>query len=520
MLPSSLLRTRRSRDKIMPVYAKIDTSNEGMANLLINIYSEHVGKKKGLLNAAVLHLENLGYNYRFVRGLAVILDRRCQLVTNAVVDPLEARRKIFKVASEKGTPTSTEERSIILSQVAEELKIDVEGLNESFYGDLEHEMIVVSFDPMTPTDLLKQYNISLTQTLLFNATELSFTASGNWQQIFRQIKWLGLIYSISLSGPDYWVKVDGPTSLFKLTKRYGTSLAKLLPAIFSSKYWKVQAKVVDRFKKNRLFNLELDSLEYGRYMKRGVEEETFDSGIEEDFAAQFRALVVDWELIREPGPLPVGKHVMIPDFLMKKGGLKVYLEIAGFWTPKYLEDKMRKLSMVRDVDMIVAVDRRLICEKTSKKSDNFNIFYYRRKIPLKPILTHLQDRERNLIEGEIEILLNKELNFSTPIVEAKDIANTFGISVEAVKKAIAQLQIAGYRRLSDMFAKETLLKVINEALTNGLQGQKLNFVEASKLIESSGGRNPSTILEALGYQIMWHGINPESAEIRKKPESI
>ena len=41
-------------------------------------------------------------------------------------------------------------------------------------------------------------------------------------------------------------------------------------------------------------------------------------------------------------------------------------------------------------------------------------------------------------------------------------------------------------------------------------------IEATKLIESLGGRNASTILEALGYQILWRGISPETAEVRKK----
>lgn len=516
MLPTNLLRIRRRQDKIMPVYAEIDKSNLEMANLLVSLYSEHIGKKKGLLNEAVSELETLGYDYRFVRGLAVILDRRSHLVSKTIVDPLEARRKIFQSASENGNPTSTEEKLKILTQIAKDLKISVEELNESFYGDLDDEMTMENFEPMTPEEMLKQYNLSLTQTLLFNATELSFTASGNWQKIFRQIKWLGLIYSITKGEPDYWIKVDGPTSLFKLTKRYGTSLSKLLPAIFNNKYWRLQAKIVSRLNKNRLFDFEIDSLVYDRYIKHGVEEETFDSGVEEEFANEFKIFAADWKLIREPGPLPVGNHVMIPDFLMKKDGLNIYLEIVGFWTPEYLDNKMWKLSMVKDVDMIVAVDKRLACQKFHKKSESINLIYYKGKIPLKPILTHLQDKERDMIDSEVQFVYDKELNFNTPIVEAKDVTKALGISIEAVKRTITQLQIKGYIRIYDMFVKETLLKTIDETLKSRVKGQNLNFIEASKLIESLGGKNPSMLLEALGYQIMWHGINPESAEIRKK----
>jgi len=67
--------------------------------------------------------------------------------------------------------------------------------------------------------LVRRYNLGLTQTLLFRCAEMGFTASGNWQRIFRQVKWLGLIYTIQRRGGDHWVKVDGPVSLFKLSNR-------------------------------------------------------------------------------------------------------------------------------------------------------------------------------------------------------------------------------------------------------------------------------------------------------------
>lgn len=515
LLPSSLLVARKSRDKILPVYAESTGENVEIAKRLVELYSKHIGEKKGRLNQAVSELENMGYDYRFIRGLAFTLDRKCQLETKAKINPRETRRSLFQTSSEKGFPTTEEERKAILSAASAQLNTSVEELNEAIYGDLDDEMIVSSFEPLEPVDLLKEYNLSLTQTLLFNASELSFTASGNWQRIFRQIKWLGLIYTINMNDSSYWVKVDGPTSIFKLTKRYGTSLAKLLPAIFGSFHWRILAKVVDRMDRSRLLDFELDSLKFGRYFKEGIVEESFDSRVEENFAVQFKVLAKDWELIREPDPLPVGSHVMIPDFLMRKGLLQVYLEIVGFWTPEYLEDKMKKLSIVKDVDIIVAVDRRLACEKLPKKNERVNMFFYRGKVPLKPVISFLQDKEREFVDVEAKILQNRELNLTIPVADVKDIATIFKVSIETVKRIIDQFQPNGYRRIGDMFVKESLLNSIDETLTCKLKSQKLSFDEATKVIESMGGRNSSTILETLGYQIIWHGISPETAEIRK-----
>ena len=96
---------------------------------------------------------------------------------------------------------------------------------------------------------------------------LIFTVTGNWQRIFRQIKWLGLIYSIRRSAEQYEVKVDGPISLFKLNRRYGTSLAKLFPFILQSQEWSVNAKILNRRGERRLLNLELASQKQGKYFQ-------------------------------------------------------------------------------------------------------------------------------------------------------------------------------------------------------------------------------------------------------------
>ncbi len=519
MLPTSLLVARRRQNRIMPAYAELTSANLEAAKLLIDQYTEHVGEKRGSMNQALSEPENLGYDYRFIRGLVTLLDRRCRLETRTLISPLESRRNIFQTAAEKGIPTTPEERTNILTQAAAKLNTTAEELDASLYGDLDDEMTLASFEPIEPDNLLKQYNLGLTQTLLFGASELAFTASGNWQQIFRQIKWLGLIYTVDAVGTGYWVKVDGPTSLFRLTKRYGTSLAKLLPAIFGSASWRITAKVLGRADNKRLFDLELDSARHGRYMRQTVQEESYDSSVEEEFATQFKTHVKDWELVREPNPLPVGRHVMIPDFLLKKDGLEVYLEVVGFWTPRYLEDKVKKLSMVRDVDLIVAADRRLACEKLSQKSGRLNLIFYRGKIPLQPILAHLQNREKDLVTLQVKTLHGKQLNLTAPIADAQDIARTYNVSAEAAASAMENLHADGYRRLDDMFIKETFLDAIDEKLKRRVEAGKLSLAEATTLIESAGGRNPSTILEALGYRIAWRGISPEMAEIHKKNSS-
>jgi len=514
LLPSDLLVARRRGDRIIPGYAELGGSSLELASQIIELYSEALGLKKHELNVKLSELEEWTTDYRFVRGLATLLDRRCQMQTKTSVSPTDLRRLIFQASAERGLPTSEEERKLIVARVSKETGLNINEIEEAFYGDLDDEMIVANFDAPDPIMLLREYNMGITQTLLFNASEMSFTVSDNWQNIFKHIKWLGLIYTVAKEDANYQVKIDGPTSLFKLSRRYGTSMAKLLPHIVSKGSWRIQAKIVSPTGKN-LLNFELDSTRHGYYIKglSNGEERSFDSSVEEDFAVSFDSLKTGWKLVREPGPLPVGHHVMLPDFLIQRGGLRVYLEIVGFWTNDYLVDKLRKLEAVKDVDLIVAVDRRLACKVSSKRLEHLSLIYYKNKVPLKPILTHLEKKEKTLTEKEAETIVGTELKLTASVVEMDEIAGLLGVSTESVKVAAENISIPGYLRQGDLYVQKTFLEKIDNAIQSRLTSERLSFGQAVKLIESLGGKNPSTILEILGYRTIWRGINPELAEI-------
>jgi len=242
----------------------------------------------------------------------------------------------------------------------------------------------------------------------------------------------------------------------------------------------------------------------------------YDSQVERDFASRFKALDTGWTLTREPEPFPVGRHVMIPDFGLEKGGLKVYLEVVGFWTPQYLEEKVKKLKLLRDKDMIVAADRDLACQKLEGAAERLNVIYYHRRIPLRPILAHLEAREERLVKEQTRLLRVDHLILQEPVVEVRELAEKLGVLEDAVKEALGEREFPGYRRLGDMFIKIASLTDIGERLENRLERGELSLREASRIVEAAGGRRPATILDALGYKIRWHGIDPQSAKIHRK----
>jgi predicted nuclease of restriction endonuclease-like RecB superfamily len=521
MLPSDLLVARRYRETIRPIYAKLTAENLEFAERLIDVFKALRGRRRWELEEAVRELEEACRDYRYVRGLATLLERRCRFEVDATVSPAEARNRLFHVAAREGIPTAMEERKRILEEEAAQLEVSGEELEGSLYADLDEELVLTEFQPIAAEVLMRLYNLGLTQALLFRCSEMEFTASGNWQQIFRWIKWFGLIYTIQRKGEGYLVKVDGPVSLFKLGHRYGTSLAKLLPHIVAAGEWNIHALILRRRGDRQLLKLELDSRRHGAYLKAAGASagEEYDSLVEESFAKRFNALRTGWRLTREPEPLPVGRQVMIPDFLFDKAGMKVYMEVAGFWTPEYLRHKLKQLQEVEGVDMIVAADRAHACHQLDRLGKKLNIIYYKGKVPIRPVFDHLRTREAELRRLQLEQLREQELHIDEPVVTAAKIAAQLGVMEEAVKESLRHRDIPGYRLLGDVLISDSTLEKIGGRLDERMGEGSLTLKEAIKLVEDMGGARPSRILEHLDYRIEWHGINTEKAEVRRKQVS-
>ena len=517
MLPSNLLSVWKRKGVIWPRYAKASNDNLEVANSLIEAYKRSIGEKKRVLKEFVGELEDSGYDYHFVRGLSCLLDRRSEFKCSSKADPSDLRRRIFQATGKLGPATTAEQRKRITENVASELKISIGMIEEFLYADLDSELILEKFDPLSSQELLEKYNLSLAQTLLFDSTEMKFTVSANWQKIFFATKRLGLIYDAYVDG-GFWVKIDGPSSLFKLTRRYGTAMAKLLPVIVASSEWTVEAKILWKYS-NEICDFKIESWKHRTLFGAHESLLSYDSVVEADFAARFQALNSEWRLKREPEPVLAGKKVIIPDFSFEREGVKLYMEIVGFWTAEYLLRKIEKLKNI-DVRMLVAVDETLACERLSnlEKQSHLNIIYYRDKIPLATVLRFLQDAFREVYVKQTGFLKNLQVTFTEPFVEFEDFARRIGVSAEAVRSVLTEKPQDNYIVVPNGLIRKDKLEQIRKRidLQIGRSGG-LPLPEAAKITESEGVDMTSAI-EALGYKIVWHGINTEKAEV-VKPKS-
>jgi predicted nuclease of restriction endonuclease-like RecB superfamily len=498
MLTGDLLVTKSSKGKIEPVYAKIDQENLEISSSLIDLFQQHIGKTYGQLIEVIEGIEEI--DYRLIRGLTQILERRCIIEIESIVEPAIARRTVFEEC--RGAITDLKERKEAIDRAARKLSVQTDAFEHELWADMEENLKLKEFRTITPENLLRQYNLSMTQTLLFKATGMEIQIEENFQEVFWKIKQLGLMYSIQ----DDRIYLDGAISLFKMTERYGTALAKLLPTIMKCNKWSLKSSILKKtMQGKRIYDFTLDNTRQIFSIEPDSNLETFDSAIEKEFSLlRFNS----WSVKREPAVLKAGQYAFIPDFSLERNGKRIYVEIIGFWTPEYLKNKIEKINLVKEKeDLILLVDKNLACSGAEFKTDN--LIFYDGKIPYLEILKILRKHEERQVTEDVEMLKNIKIALEGSVINLGDIARKYGVSLDAIKTDIKQNNRNGYLLIGDQLIDNQTLKAVQGEL-NGVKKHS-----EALIIFGNYGIKSQQIFDILGYKVKWNGFDPENAEIVK-----
>ncbi|ESP88751.1 DUF790 family protein, partial [Candidatus Halobonum tyrrellensis] len=417
-----------------------------------------------------------------------------------------------------------------LARAADGLGVDPADLNASLYADRDVNRVLASFDPRWgPDALLAQYDLSLAQTALFDATEVRVRSSDP-KALVSAVKRLGLLYEIeggergadaTTGGADGGraggastaaaglpvreVVVTGPDALFRRSRRYGTAFARLLRSVAGSAAdWELEATIDDR---GRERTLRLSDAEVRVPGVEPLAEPAFDSGVEADFAARFRALDLDWELVREPEPLRVDTSVMIPDFafVYRHADFRVFFEVMGFWTPEYVEKKLAQLDGVEDVELVVAVDESLGVGEEIAARDHRAI-PYAGSVRVKDVVDVLREYEADL-EAEVTADLPAELVPDADAVSVADLAAEYGVPTGAMD----DVAFPEHRRLGGTLVRPAVLETAGERVEAGA-----SYADAEAALADLGIPDASAALSALGYRVAWEGLG--GGTVREKDD--
>lgn len=258
ILQPDLIRVRRTKNDIIPLFAERDKL--GIAKTLIEVYREHLDKRRADLNEALASCEELGYDFRLVRGLSSVLDSRCVFGTRSLVQPIKARSLLFGEAARVGV-ISEDDRVAVLSSVAARLGVPLEELDQSMYADLEEEQQFTDFREPAPDELLGLYNLALLGCVLTYSTHIVAECSGKSEALERTAKVLGeaKVRGTTTTVADIALK---PTRMVGIR---GAKIEALLIGLLSARDWRLKADVAypPRYKETR-------SLEASRRTHGGI----------------------------------------------------------------------------------------------------------------------------------------------------------------------------------------------------------------------------------------------------------
>ena len=495
MLRKDLLRVSRAGGGYRPQFAARE--HRPLAARVLGTFEAHVGERRGDLDDALSALEaeaaETGGDFKLVRGLAALVERACTFETRAPVPPRRVRRATFEAAEAVGV-ASEAERETAIDRAADALGIDPEDVEASLYADRDVNEVLVDADVRwDPNSLLEQYNLSLAQTALFDATEIR-VRSNDPKRLVSAVKRLRLMYEVEQTPQGRELVVTGPDALFSRTRRYGTAFARLLRTVAGTAEWELEATIDDRGRE-RTLRLGADDVTVP-----GVEpvaEPAFDSGVEADFAGRFRALELDWTLVREPEPLETGASVMIPDFAFDydHADFRLFFEVMGFWTPEYVDKKLGQLADVEDVDLLVAVDESLGVGEAIAARDH-RVVTYSGTVRVKDVVDVLREYEAEFV-ADAAADLPDALSPDADAIRLADLAADWGVGVEAIAdKSFPDHELVG-RTLVRPAALEAAADEIDA-------GMALSDAEAA--LDEYGIDDASAALSRLGYRVEWEGL--------------
>jgi uncharacterized protein len=401
MLPSDLLIYRHSGESIVPKRIEIDAHHIQIAIEMIDCFKSVIGTTQAQLDELLLEIEGDSPDFKVKRGFAHLLKSQ-SFSTFEIVSPLppaELRERVYALSA--ASIPSVEHSQITLATLASRLSQELSQeiipahITQGLYADIPDNRILTEFTAPDPVALIHRYNLSQVQGVFYRASELTINAHrnvpGQYKLLFRYLKLFQLMtYIEGDADHGFTIKVDGPTSLFKPSTRYGLAIAKLIPAILHVTKWSLTATLQTK-------DFYTGNIKVGRFSLTdtcGLEThyppgKAYDSMLEAGFADRWDKLKTEWVLEREVNLLPIPGSVMIPDFqLVHPDGRDYILEIVGYWRPEYLQKKFAQVHKSGCKNLILAISERLNLEKAGVKVNDLpcEVIWFKDKLLPKSVL--------------------------------------------------------------------------------------------------------------------------------------
>jgi predicted nuclease of restriction endonuclease-like RecB superfamily len=365
-----------------------DASYLRVAADLIGMVDAHLGQRRADLERALEDYVGVGTDYKVLRGLIKLLLDRCEFEVSAPADPVDIRRAVFSRARARHPVTAGADRDEVFAEAAAALGSTPAAIAEALYADLPENQRLIMFEPLTSEELLDAYNLAQAQALLYRSVQMRIWVEpqdpAGYRQLFDAIKAYRLIHTITGSpATGYEVRLDGPVSMFHRSQKYGVQMAVFLPALLACSGWRMQAEIESKGRGSAMFELESGRSALAAGPPGAGPDK---SALVDKFVASWAQLGTGWEAAPSREVLDLDGIAFIPDAsLHGPAGEAVYVEFVGFWTPRYIADRLREFERASFRDFILAVSEELRASREPAESLPPNVVVYKTSLDARSV---------------------------------------------------------------------------------------------------------------------------------------
>lgn len=397
MLPEAQIGYTVVGGRVLPHY--LGRGDAAWVEHLTEEYLRFVGRPRKLLEQRLKQPLPAHVPRRESALVARVLDRIFPTSVRSERPPPAVRAAVFEKAAAAGPDDS---RKDVLARAALCLGIDPAAVDSGLYADVPGERVLVApAHGPAAADIIRQANLLLAQSILARSRQVAVELDSGTRPSIRTARLLGLICTVTDRPPrlfadracrswpahptrkGVFLTVSGPLTLFRHTLKYGRALARFLSALAWAPRWRLAADCLLAGRVVRFEASHGDGLAPASDPPR-----SFDSAVEEQFFRDFRKLTTEWEVLREPRPIRSGDGYIFPDFALVPriaSGKPILVEVVGYWTPEYLDRKLRRWGEARVDPVILCVDQNLSCGERTWPAGS-RVIFYKKRIDPEPVL--------------------------------------------------------------------------------------------------------------------------------------
>ena len=417
MLTADLVRLRKKGDHHV-LEGLGDESRRALrdaADRLVALGLASVGRTRGELEVLRVTEGSSPREKLLIKGLEVVFDDASTFEGGGGAESVERRLALFEYAAKRRKEDAagdTFDRDEILASFAATSGVDAEAIDRDLYADRKREERLVHAGFTNGEALVARWELGRVQALLLRATaitiELERSEPNALRKLLRALKFQQLLHVVEMQGESGAViRIDGASSLFDATTKYGLRYALLVPAIIVAGASSIVAELKGRPSKSFCADEEL--LRSLRAEASRLAGEVPARGEVDDLLERFPALASRWTAERASRLIDLaGVTVCVPDLeFVRDDGLRVAFELVGFWNRKAVWSRVEAVEQGLAAPVLFAVSERLrVSSEALPKEAPSALYVFKGTLRPKLVLEHL-DRLAALCDARLRPAIEK-----------------------------------------------------------------------------------------------------------------